>query len=321
MKENRAVSTITHPPRVNDWVWVKRSTDPKWPGCPVTGPARIANNDSNGLMVEFPSPDPKLHDGNGFVEGKANRCWFVMEEQLAPLPMEFCVFRDGDTTYCLRGDKRSVTGKAEFSATESGEFDPLVGAIIAMARAYGRAPTEVAYKVLTALSAVPVPGPKTAASNLEERVSDLEERVDFLTDWCTALTDDLEKRAEHNGGPVKPQAETKKRVVIRGPGGKNYGVVGTPTKFKTDDGVPLKVGDRVYLEPTDPVDTWSEIKYITVMVEDEENGAFPMGLRADVTPETGEVRNWRVTLHPEQLKAGDSFDIGPGRFTLKEVGE
>jgi len=307
MKENRAVST--GPLKVGDWVWVKDFGKLN----PVTGPARIADITDDRIMVEFPTADPRLHGGNGIAEGKAHRCWFVFEDSLAPLPMDFCVFHNEGTTYCLRGDKRNVTGKAQFSAAEFAEFDPLVGAIIAMARAYGRNPTEVAYKVLTVLSAAPQPGIKvTPASNLEERVADLEERVDFLTDWCTALTDDLEKKDEPIGAKDAPR-----KLVVKGPGGKRYGVVGTRTQYFTEDGIELHVGDRVILELKEKKRDWIDIQFNTLVVEDED-GAYLMGIGPDCDPKAGAIKDWKVTLHPEQLKAGDGIDIGSGRFAIEE---
>lgn len=321
MKENRAVSTITHPVRVNDWVWVKRSTDPKRPGCPVSGPARVANNDLAGLMVEFPTAHPRLHDGNGFVEGKANRCWFVLEDDLAPLPMEFCVFRDGDTTYCLRGDKRNVTGKAQFSAAESAEFDPLVGAIIAMARAYGRNPTEVAYKVLTALSAAPQPVKTVAAAGLEKRLADAEFSIDQLYD----LVFDLDKRVQSLEAfqpypdPGHAKKQPVKELVIKAKGlvNRRYGVVGTRTPYFTDDGIELHVGDRVILESKDHQKDWVETRFNTLMVETED-GIFPLGILGDCDPKTGRVKGWKISLHPDQLKVGQSMDVGPCELVIEE---
>ena len=317
MKENRAVS---NPPlKVGDWVWVKKNGIAN----PVTGPARIAHLDGPSIMVEFPTADPRLHSGNGFVEGKANRCWFVLEGDLAPLPMDFCIFHNEGATYCLRGDKRNVTGKAEFSAAESGEFDPLVGAIIAMARAYGRDPTEVAYKVLTALSAAPQPVKTVAAAGLEKRLADTEFSVDQLYD----LVFDLDRRIGQLEAPRSwpnpeedfGQKPPEKRVVIKAKGlfNRRYGVVGTRTPYFTDDGIELHVGDRVILESKDHQKDWVETKFNTLMVETED-GIFPLGILGDCDPKTGRVKGWKITLHPDQLKAGQSMNVGPCELVIEE---
>lgn len=307
MKENRVVSPFNERLlRAGDWVWVHSAGGIN----PVTGPARVVRvkRHEHELLVEFPDKNPELHSAGG--EGLEERCWFVSIDAVTPLPMDFCIFHNNTgATYCLRGDKRRVAGKAQFSPEEADgkDYDPLIGAVIAMARAYGQNPTTVAYKVLKTLSALPEPQVKTvAAAGLEQRVNDLYEQVDFLNDWCSSLTDRCEEIAE------KVQPKKKQLVIMKD--GERYGVVGTPTKFKTIEGKALRVGDQV---------TISQGRYSsdTLVVETEEDGPFIMGICIICDPDTGETKGWTLRAkESEPLQAGAVIHTNKGfvTFTVKE---
>lgn len=311
MKENRMVSPFHERPlKVGDWVWVK--TGSFFVHNPVTGPARVAAIDGDKILCEYPEQHPELHSGG---INRPERCWVVATWDVTPLPMDFCIFRNAGATYCLRGDKRKVAGKAQFSAAENQDYDPLIGAVIAMARAYGKDPTAVALKVLKVFSAIPQPPVRTvAAAGLEQRVNDLAEQVDFLNDWCTSLTD----RCDELAAKVEPKKKIR-QLVIRDMSGEFYGVVGTPTKFKDSKGNDLYVGDRVVIRGKNGKGIPSE----SLMVETKEDGAFPMGLlgAAQAMPEGGRLDSyWLVDRVDGEVSAGDMVytNRGVSRFDIKE---
>lgn len=299
MKENRMVSPFHERPlKVGDWVWVNRSKTGMFNINPVVGPARVAGIEGRKILVEFPEKNPVLHHGG---INRPERCWFVSVADIEPLPMDFCIFRNAGTTYCLRGDKRRVTGKAKFSTVEGEDYNPLIGAVIAMARAYGQDPTAVALKVLKVFSAIPQPPVKTvAAAGLEQRINDLAEQVDFLNDWCASLTD----RCDELAAKVEPK---KKQLVIKHDG-ELYGVVGTPTKYKTLEGKALCVGDQVKINPL-----CGGYDSEALVVETEEDGAFIMGLCAICNPATGATRGWEL-----RAKKSDPLQVGPLKVGLNE---
>ena len=215
MKENRMVSPCNERPlKVGDWVCVNRSKTGMFNINPVLGPARVAgietDDDGKKILVEYPEQHSELHHGG---INRPKRCWFVSVADIEPLPLDFLIFHNDDgTTYCLRGDKRKVAGKAQFSAAENQDYDPLIGAVIAMARAYGKDPTAVALNVLKVFSAIPEPQVKTvAAAGLAQRVDDLAEQVDFLNDWCSSLTD----RCDEIAAKVEDISKKKVRLIIK----------------------------------------------------------------------------------------------------------
>lgn len=144
-------------PKVGDYGYVTGDA-------PKPGVAKVVHKDGDGcLLVEFLESHPQMHDGNSrSIRCRRNRGWWVLRGEIAPLPIECQIFRDGNTTYCLRGDKKQTTGKAV--CDDHDDYDPLTGAIIAMARAYGQNPTTAAYKVLQVLSAIPDKEPEPEKS-------------------------------------------------------------------------------------------------------------------------------------------------------------
>lgn len=147
-------------PQVGDYVKIDDFTLPRDFTCRV---ARVVGKDSEGsYLVEFIESHPKLHDGNFArdkeLKGKAHHCWWVGPNNMAPLKVDAMIMNDGDTIYCQRSDKRRITGTATCSKLD--EYDPLTGAMIAFARAYGQDPTTAAYRVLRAFSKIPTEEPK-----------------------------------------------------------------------------------------------------------------------------------------------------------------
>ena len=122
---------------------------------PIDGAARIVRGTEEGtLLAEFLDADPKLHDGNGYIPlGKKHHCWWVGKEEIRPLDVSCQILQHGNEIYCQRSDKDRITGRAKCDDNDT--FDPVVGAIIALSRAYGVHPTKAAYKVLQVMSAVP----------------------------------------------------------------------------------------------------------------------------------------------------------------------
>lgn len=143
-------------PKVGDYVKV---TDPTLPPDFTCRVARVAYVDEMAdeygrYLVEFIESHPRLH--NGMVREakcKNHHGWWVGKEDMAPLKVDAMIMSDGDTIYCQRSDKRRITGTATCSKLD--EYDPMVGAMIAFARAHGADPTAAAYKVLQAFSKIP----------------------------------------------------------------------------------------------------------------------------------------------------------------------
>ena len=139
-------------PRVGDWGRVLVGA------APIGGIARVLTVDkSDGVvLVEFLESDEELHDGNvGPVRGKDHHCWWITRDNITPIIEQASVLRDGRETLALVG---AAVGRA--TCCEGEEFDPLTGAIIALARAYGVNPTAAAMRVLEVLSAVKKDEPK-----------------------------------------------------------------------------------------------------------------------------------------------------------------
>lgn len=172
---------------------------------PCSGVARVAYVDrSDGTyLVEFLEEHAKLHNGNTArgARCKDHRGWWVAKDMIMPIPIDCQLFHLDTTTYCQVNGR--ISGKAECDEKDS--FDPLTGAIIALARAYGTNPTAAAYKVLEVLSAVPKAEPAKAETE------------------------------------VKPSPKLEIRSIY----GDEYGKVGTRTKYCDRRGVPLYVGDTV----------------------------------------------------------------------------
>ena len=142
-------------PQVGDYVKIDDFTLPRDFTCRV---ARVVGKEGeDSYLVEFIESHPKLHDGNyardKALKGKAHHCWWVGKGNMAPLKVDAMIMNDGDTIYCQRSDKRRITGTATCSKLD--EYDPLTGAIIALARAHGQDPTAAAYRVLKAFSKIP----------------------------------------------------------------------------------------------------------------------------------------------------------------------
>lgn len=147
-KAKRTTYPATQTPAVGDYCYVSG------PDVPQAGVARVRLKDGDSYLVEFQRPHPRMHDGHCREAKCRDHCgWWVRVEDIEPLPIELQIFRDGDETYCLRGDQARISGHA--TRTGDDGYDPLIGAMIAMARAYGRHPTEVAYKLLRLFSVVP----------------------------------------------------------------------------------------------------------------------------------------------------------------------
>ena len=135
-------------PKPGDYVYVSGRA-------PIDGAARVVRGTEEGtLLAEFLDADPKLHDGNGYIPlGKKHHCWWVGKEEIRPLDVSCQILQHGNEIYCQRSDKDRITGRAKCDDNDT--FDPVVGAIIALSRAYGVHPTKAAYKVLQVMSAVP----------------------------------------------------------------------------------------------------------------------------------------------------------------------
>lgn len=153
-------------PQVGDYVKISDPTLPPDFTCRV---ARVVGRDSeDSYLVEFVESHPRLHAGNfardKALKGKAHHCWWVCSLKMAPLKVDAMIMNDGDTIYCQRSDKRRITGTATCSKLD--EYDPMVGAMIAFARAYGQDPTTAAYRVLQAFSKIPTEAEESAPKKL-----------------------------------------------------------------------------------------------------------------------------------------------------------
>lgn len=327
MKENRTVSPIHDKLQVGDWVWVsQRKEGPSELHYPVTGPARVLFQGAAITLVEFPDANEKLHDGHSIFpkgEGRDKHCWYVFTQDCHPLPMDFCVFTNGlrGTTYCLRGDKRNVAGKAQFAGGDGEEFDPRVGAVIAIARAYGVDPTKLAFKVLEALSALPGDDNSVRDRHIRElfdRVTKLEKDLDRTKDTLAVAL-----AAKKIGAPI-PVREVKQQQPMDPPTTRkvihveddeeSWGVVGEPTNFVDYNGVQLRVGDEVRVTSR----TCSAITDVpSLVVQTEEDGAFVMGLCSQCHPDTGEIDGkWKVVKTGKTIV--DEFRYAGLVFTVEE---
>ena len=129
-----------------------------WTSAPITGIARVAyvDEEDETALVEFLDKDKELHDGNVHGRGipfvRQHHGWWVPIDSINPIRVEFEVYRDGREMVCVPGASDKV-GRAKCAEGES--FDPCIGAVIAMARAYGKEPTAVCMDTLKVLSAVP----------------------------------------------------------------------------------------------------------------------------------------------------------------------
>lgn len=121
---------------------------------------------------------------------------------------------------------------------------------------------------------------------------------DLITSLCLQpLNDNLFLRH-------KP-AEPKKDLYLRWAFGKNtsLGKVGVKTPYKLENGRNLFVGDVVsikndYLEKKD-----------CLVVHDEDDGYYVMGIASDCNSKTGEIKNFAVSLEKSfsSIKNGDTF--------------
>ena len=346
MKTPRPVTEL-HPavrPRVGDWVRVRSTLD--YDG-ELPGACRVVGYDpadgmfqSDAYCVEFIEKDPQFHDGSMDCSaplGKDKHCWWASCSEIEPLPMDLCIFHEGDKTYCLRGDKRRVSGTATFARTEEAAAkDDLVGAVIAMARAYDRSPTEVAWSVLKAMSHQPrassiINDTEPVSAETKQRVKVLEnnydelwEKIDHLEDWLKAVTDEqdaISDKVEALRAQMmykKPEKKAKvKRLYYLIDGQDSYGVIGTPTKYKTTDGQPLKVGDWVRVTGN------SGLVDHVMVVETETDGAFIMGCCGYCEPLTGTISKALTKVELAgwpQPKVGKTFHMGIANlpFVIKE---
>lgn len=142
-------------PKVGDWGKVLNGA------APMGGLACVldVNEADSFCLVEFLQSDEELHDGNiGRVRGKKHHCWWVGTEDILPIAMGCQIFREGREVLCIPGVTGRKVGRAKCCEGET--FDELTGAMIALARAYGKDPTAAAMKVLEVMSAVKTEEPK-----------------------------------------------------------------------------------------------------------------------------------------------------------------
>ena len=290
--------------KIGDMVYVPHATDSI---ARMPGPCRIIDMDEGGVLVEYFEERQYMHDGNG--AGAEHRCWWVNQHDIRPLPVDFSIVTEGTTTYCLRGDKKKLSGQAKFSDTEDAQnLDPLVGAVIAMSRAYGRDPTNVAFKVLKALSSVGLQQVTTehGKTRLEFQITKLEEQVDKLFDAVGYLGQKLEAK------PPEPKPKEKKTVIRFM--GQHFGVVGTETKLIDSRGRRLRVGDFV------TVSSRRIVNEPSIIVETADDGAFPMGLASAVNKESGAIDpRWTVTKDTSRARPIlGKVVVGPVVYSFEE---
>lgn len=154
-------------PRPGDYGYVMDPT------APVNGLAKVItkpdpHDPGKSFLVEFVESHPLLHSGaNPLLHSGANRCrnnhgWWIHPEEITPVDMTAEIMRADNHMYCRVGNRM---GHAKCDAQD--EFDPVVGAIIALARAYRTNPTKAAYKVLQVMSAVPTAGTESQPSAMK----------------------------------------------------------------------------------------------------------------------------------------------------------
>lgn len=106
--------------------------------------------------------------------------------------------------------------------------------------------------------------------------------------------------------PEPEKKEPKKRLVDCI--GNCYGTVGHPTKYKDTYGRPLFVGDIVEVE---------NIISCKQFVCEDYDGAFICGIKKSCDPNTGTVRNWKITLVTPFTEVKDGTEINLVTCRLK----
>lgn len=115
---------------------------------------------------------------------------------------------------------------------------------------------------------------------------------DLITTLCVPLA-------------TKP-AEPQKDLYLRRAFGKktSLGKVGVKTPYKLENGRNLFVGDVVSIKDVDMEEKGC------IVVYDEEDGYYVMGISADCNSKTGEIKNFTVSLEKSfsDIKNGDTFE-------------
>lgn len=146
-------------PRPGDYGYVMDPT------APVQGLAKVITKPEPGdpdesFLVEFVESHPLLHSGGDRC--RDNHGWWIRPDEITPVDMTAEIMESRGHTYCRVGNRM---GHAKCDAQD--EFDPVVGAIIALARAYKTNPTKAAYKVLQVMSAVPTASTESQPSTMK----------------------------------------------------------------------------------------------------------------------------------------------------------
>lgn len=146
-------------PRPGDYGYVMDPT------APVQGLAKVITKPDPGdpdesFLVEFVESHPLLHSGGDRCRNEHG--WWIRPDEITPVDAVGEIMGFGGHMYCRVGNR---VGHAKCDAND--EFDPLTGAIIALARAYKTNPTKAAYKVLQVMSAVPTAGVESQPSTMK----------------------------------------------------------------------------------------------------------------------------------------------------------
>lgn len=111
--------------------------------------------------------------------------------------------------------------------------------------------------------------------------------------------------------------EPKKDLYLRWTFGKktSLGKVGDKSPYRTENGRNLVVGDVVTIKNDDMKETGC------LVVCDEDDGYYIMGIANDCNSKTGEIKNFQVSLERgyKTLKKGYTFDIGFCRGGIEVV--
>lgn len=208
------------------------------------------------------------------------------------------VARDGRKTYARVFSSEGISsGEANCHAGD--KFKPVIGAVIAMCRAYEEHPEKVCYEVMET----------------------------FAKDKAEAKT---EGKSKSNDAPVRkkrvsmdkmPACRVKKGKLFFSTGLENMGTPGTPTMFKDVNGKSLFVGDLVTVQglvgEVRYGRKWEDIPGFAFVVDEKSNkeqskGQYIMGMLSACNDKTGKIDgHFRVRLAKrwQDVEVGEKHGI------------